>query len=351
MLRASRLLWVVLVVLAISVGPSCAQEDEGAQVRVLSFPGPTTPAVYLYVDGMGLAGDGHLLAEGAEDDFAVFATHTLSPYFTLPAGTHTFAFARGLARGFEGADEASFVEQVMLEAGHRYTVIVFTPPAGTPRDVVVVDETAAVAGVDPETVAVQIVAHTMTDGPSLMLRLDDVVQFENLAYGETATWMLDPTVAGENIQFAASDDPDTVILTIRGEFVNTMPPGVYLWFFLGPNPQVLYIGDVSIVDGGPVTAGEALTLALNWGERARYTLALDEAVDTAILLSAAAAGPFDSYLRLYDEAGNLLAENDDASGTNARLRLELAAGTYLIEAGTFLDSYPGEYELLVRAVE
>ena len=61
-------------------------------------------------------------------------------------------------------------------------------------------------------------------------------------------------------------------------------------------------------------------------------------------------GDVDTYLRVYDAQGNLIAEDDD-SGTwlNGQLDLDVQAGTYFISAGTYADSESGSYTVNVQA--
>ncbi len=67
-------------------------------------------------------------------------------------------------------------------------------------------------------------------------------------------------------------------------------------------------------------------------------------------------GEFDSYLRVYDADGNLLAENDDIElgvTINSVIEgLELTAGqTIIIEVGTYDNSSAGAFTLSVEAAE
>jgi hypothetical protein len=56
---------------------------------------------------------------------------------------------------------------------------------------------------------------------------------------------------------------------------------------------------------------------------------------TYTIFAEAAESSLDTFLELYDSNGNLIDANDDwGSGLNARLRLELAPGTYYIMAST-----------------
>lgn len=61
----------------------------------------------------------------------------------------------------------------------------------------------------------------------------------------------------------------------------------------------------------------------------------------------------DAFLELYDRGtGTLLAEDDDSAGgpndSNARLDINLAAGTYVIAATSFFENEIGTYQLSVN---
>jgi Peptidase M10 serralysin C terminal/Metallo-peptidase family M12B Reprolysin-like len=57
----------------------------------------------------------------------------------------------------------------------------------------------------------------------------------------------------------------------------------------------------------------------------------------------------DPYLRILNSAGVLIAENDDAEGRDSALTFQATiSGTYYIQAGSFADSYPGDYRISVR---
>ena len=64
----------------------------------------------------------------------------------------------------------------------------------------------------------------------------------------------------------------------------------------------------------------------------------------------------DASLRIYDSAGNMLYENDELSLTDPEgfwdagwNGLALEAGTYILEAATFIDTVVGTFTLSVNA--
>lgn len=108
-----------------------------------------------------------------------------------------------------------------------------------------------------------------------------------------------------------------------------------------------------ITDGGAIAIGDSVDGEVTVGERVQYTLTADADAVVTITVSDP-DGAFDSYLRVYDADGNLLAENDDIElgvQINSSVEgLELAAGdTVIIEVGTYADSSAGAFTLTVEA--
>lgn len=61
------------------------------------------------------------------------------------------------------------------------------------------------------------------------------------------------------------------------------------------------------------------------------------------------ANGLDTYLRVYNAAGQLVGENDDSGNTlNSRLTLNLSVGTYYASASSYSDSGTGNYSLNVQ---
>ncbi len=62
-----------------------------------------------------------------------------------------------------------------------------------------------------------------------------------------------------------------------------------------------------------------------------------------------AQGTEDPYLWLLNGSGSVLAENDDGNGRNSALSYQATyTGTHYIRAGSFADSYAGDYRISVR---
>lgn len=84
------------------------------------------------------------------------------------------------------------------------------------------------------------------------------------------------------------------------------------------------------------------------GDRDMFIFEIDELSDVAIALKSNEA-EVDTYLRLYDANGNLIAENDDFGGTlNSNVNIELQAGTYAFSAAGYNDAEIGNYTATVN---
>ncbi|MGI9356430.1 MAG: pre-peptidase C-terminal domain-containing protein, partial [Rhizobiaceae bacterium] len=84
--------------------------------------------------------------------------------------------------------------------------------------------------------------------------------------------------------------------------------------------------------------GIAITLAAN--ERITISLEGDNRNGNALV---------DPYLRLRDDTGALIIENDDVNGSDSLIAFQAsAAGTYFIQAGAYNDAYLGDYRIEVR---
>jgi C-terminal processing protease CtpA/Prc len=110
-------------------------------------------------------------------------------------------------------------------------------------------------------------------------------------------------------------------------------------------------GNFTVTDGGEIRVNGEVTGEVGVGERVRYALRVKEGQIISIYLEDE-TGNFDTYLRIYDEEGNLIAENDDAEDADtlnsAIVNLEIPEDLILIvEVGTYNDADEGEYTLRV----
>jgi C-terminal processing protease CtpA/Prc len=102
---------------------------------------------------------------------------------------------------------------------------------------------------------------------------------------------------------------------------------------------------------GDVMVGDVVTGFIEVGERRQYTLTVKNDVTIDIALGGDGV-VVDTFLRLYDQEGFLIAENDDVvlgrELNSALSGIQLAAGdVIIIEVGTYADSDTGPYVLEV----
>lgn len=84
------------------------------------------------------------------------------------------------------------------------------------------------------------------------------------------------------------------------------------------------------------------------GDRDVFQFELDTNSSVTIAIN---SNQVDTYLRVYDEVGNLVAENDDFGGSlESQLTVELNGGTYFASVGAYADSESGSYSVLVDAI-
>ncbi len=87
------------------------------------------------------------------------------------------------------------------------------------------------------------------------------------------------------------------------------------------------------------------------GDRDMFIFEVDELSIVDIALKSPGAD-VDTYLRLYDANGNLLAKNDDFGGSyDSNLNLELESGTYAFSAAGYADGETGNYTATVNVDE
>ncbi len=83
---------------------------------------------------------------------------------------------------------------------------------------------------------------------------------------------------------------------------------------------------------------DAIAITLTAGQTIHITLA-----------SEGSSGTEDPYLWMLDGSGNVVAENDDAAGRDSALSYQATySGVHYIRAGSFADSYAGDYRISVR---
>ena len=112
-----------------------------------------------------------------------------------------------------------------------------------------------------------------------------------------------------------------------------------------PNPCTSAVAiSVGQSSGGQLSATDCRQPDGAYGDR--WSLSLLTATDVRIDLTSSA---FDAFLELRDNAGNVIATNDDAGGSlDSRLIQQLQAGSYIIVARSLGAGQTGNYQLSVR---
>ena len=73
---------------------------------------------------------------------------------------------------------------------------------------------------------------------------------------------------------------------------------------------------------------------------------------TFVIGASSTDGRLDTYLRVYDATGNVIAENDDFGGTyDSQLRIDLEPGQYFVDVGAYADWGIGDYRVDLQIVE
>jgi hypothetical protein len=225
-----------------------------------------------------------------------------------------------------------------------------------------IDETAGLAGNDITQSAVSLFVNNLAGVPAIDWQFGGEPFLTNVAYGDYGIYQ-DPT-EGMGSVITAHGDPEAVILEAPdavGSPAHFFAVFVFSGTFSGTpwdGYTVLYTGqfegELTVVDGGPIAVGETLPVEITaMGQRVQFTLTLDEPAVLDIVQSGAAW--LDAFARVYDPEGNILYETDELTmddnadgiydaGWNG---LELDAGTYIIEAATFVDVGTGAFMVTV----
>ena len=127
---------------------------------------------------------------------------------------------------------------------------------------------------------------------------------------------------------------------------------------LGPDADSIPSADGAVISSSmaffvpqaeEISVGDTVAASIEAGNRASYELTLGDGETVNIFLNG--IDGLDTYLRVYDADGALIAENDDFSGVSSGLEgfSVDGGGVVTIEVGTFGDSEAGDYELVVEA--
>jgi uncharacterized protein (TIGR03437 family) len=123
--------------------------------------------------------------------------------------------------------------------------------------------------------------------------------------------------------------------------------GAYTLSLQATNPTVTTITAGQTVNGTlSATSGRSTGCAGCYADLYQFTLTSSQTLSVAMNSTV-----FDTYLRVLDGSGNLLAADDDSGGgTNSLVQRAFAAGTYRIEATSYSSGIGGAYTLALSAV-
>jgi hypothetical protein len=205
--------------------------------------------------------------------------------------------------------------------------------------------------------------------PAIDVSLGDQMMVANLAYGEYSL-VQDPT-EGKGSKIAVHGDPNAVIFAYA-DAVGSPANYFAIFVFAGTFPGTFqedyaayyagqFVGKLSLIDGGAITVGDVLPVDITaMGQRMDFTLKLNQDANLDILESAKdITTGADAHLRIYNATGDVIFENeeltiaDDSQGVyDAGWKgLALKAGTYTLEAGTFIDTSTGAFTLSVHPAQ
>ena len=351
-----------------------AAQDAPARVRMGFFA--LDPNAYdLYIDGepapvwgSGFAND-ELMAGIIYGGWEYINCCSSSPYLSIPAGTHSFAFT---PTGAELNDAVLGPIDIRFEGGHAYALAVVGAVEDESLNILPIDETAEFANADPLTDLNIILVNNVPGMPSVYLGADLNATVDYADYFTTSV------PGGTAVVYDVYTDETQTTPVLRVDFP-AQPPGLTEFHVMvGPLPGSDDTrnrfsfnhgnpGDVTINERGEVLVGRPLNDAIPGAtQRNRYTLTLDAPVTLDITAhgtgestaDSIALAPFDSVLFLYDAQGRPLFWNDEDTHTDDWIEdsnfdagidaLPLAAGTYFIEVGGVLDLMAGPYELTVE---
>jgi serralysin len=253
-------------------------------------------------------GCGCLACHGNSADKSSLFLPEASPSSTIPGGittTATISPGGSVASLIDTAGDSDWF-RISLVAGQSYTFTVTLPPSGL-RDSIL----------------------TLRDANGVSIRSnDDVNVDENLLYSE--------------IRFTA---------TTTGTFfldVTAFGSGTGNYILSSSRPVADAALDSASTTASLTVGGAAANASLEQtGDRDWYRVTL-EAGETYefITSSTGGAGDVDTTLTLRDASGNVLAFNDDSSGTYSRIRFVAeTSGTFFLDVGGYADSEAGTYRV------
>lgn len=353
MIKKLSFLIVMAVLCLIVATPAAAQETSHVRFAHFVFNGPQ---VNIFVDNKVFTGE----------DKQPYALNTLElsrSYLDLSADTsHTFV----VVESGKTVDSALFKPaEFKLKAGHNYALAIMGNVEAKDLHFTLLDETEAINTHDPKASAISFVFNNLYGIPAVDFYWADKLVIDKLAYGDYIVAQDDPKGVGSRL--TPHGDAKTTIFEYK-EAIAGPPQTIAFFGFVGKFPGTMdkdyttpylgnFIGKPFTRDAGSVAIGGLTKVSLSEpGLREQYKLVLDKPVVLDIMLKGDASNSAtDAYLRIFDAQGNVLAQNDDfdhAVSRDAGVKgLKLDKGTYIIQAGTYFDTFLGDYILSVTATK
>jgi hypothetical protein len=341
-MKMTRLWWLVVILAVVSVFPVAAQ-DTG---RILVDSGLfDVGSVDIYVDDELILAEQSQMGGAARLDLAA-GSHTMT--VTLPG--------EALESPLLGPTDFT------VEAGRLYLVAPFCSVEDECARILTLD--LGDISQDEASTPPHFIIFNLIDGaPAIdFITADETKLASGIAAGDSATvdapdlfadsFVIRETDSGEEL--TGLDRPEELpdiltgpnILYLYAAFGDYSDKEGIAWFAIP-----LYYKDLTETDGGAISVGDSQTVDLAAGQRAGYTLTLDAPATVDVMLENSLPEN-DAYLRIYDSDGELIEENDEIDFEDDDFSagiegLALEAGTYTIEAASYLDTSPGSYTLSV----
>ncbi|MCQ3930695.1 MAG: hypothetical protein DPW16_09555 [Chloroflexi bacterium] len=303
----------------------------------------------------------HLAGFMGDPVIDIYVNDTPLPFYLRAGDISVFKYVRPgnyTVRVDFGADDPELRVPdpivVDFEPNHTYTFALLGWVVDDTHFFAMFDETAETAFFDLTKASPSLIIHNVSGMPPIDLVEDNLKLVQHLAFGEYG-WAEMPPSDEHILHFTLSEDINDTVIAMS---VPPRAPGLITFYaFTGLYPGTFerdffvegyphFGGEVQIRDGGERTI-EDFSDEVGIGERVRYTHVVTEPRNLYVQM---VSGEFDldPFVRLYNEAGELLAANNDISWYAGPIdaaikRYPVIPGTYIIEVGSFLDVSGGQF--------
>ncbi len=331
--------WLLLAALLLVV-PVSAQEAPG-YLRVAHFAADA-PNVDVWLDG-----------EMALEDVA---PASISDFMEVEYGTHTLAIAP------TGEEETIFEAEIEIEEEHYYSVAIVGQMADDSLSPLIIDETAAMEGVDMSQGVFRIIVNNIAGSPPVSFYEADMFVERNIEYGEASAEFF-PAFVWDTGMAIVGEDLEDVFFDFDSEADQSAgfwePYTVYLYGMMGTYPGEMFV-DYGIEGGAHyVTAPDvptfleafnAFDLTGDFRTYFHFETAVAALRAAGLDETLAEGGPYTLFIPV-DQAFEALTEGaldalmEDPDALSDILEYHIVEGDYdydaLVEAGT-VTSLQGE---------